>query len=97
MLFDAYLQFKTKQLARATPFEVHIHPLVDVDIASLIENMSYAPIHHHNPGSDLPLKVFEAHPVTSKKILSFYFAPESTEEVSRVITGVCFWSLKLRE
>ena len=32
MLLDGYLNYKSKQLARATPFQVHIYPYADVDL-----------------------------------------------------------------
>ena len=31
-LLDSYFQHKAKQFARASPFEVHVYPYVDVDI-----------------------------------------------------------------
>ena len=48
MLIDGYLQYKNKQLARATPFEVHIHPHTAVgDLSSLRDQMSYPSITVH--------------------------------------------------
>ena len=87
MLFDQYLQFKAKQLARATNFEVHIYPFTGVDLSSLEEQMSYTPIVHHDPSDTLPLKVFAAHPPMTKKILQFNFEPLGDETLNLVITG----------
>ena len=87
MLFDGYLQYKAKQFARATPFEVDIYPYVGVDLASLQDSMNYKPITLQDPRKDLPLKIFQAQPVVGKRVLTFFFEPESGSEVSLVITG----------
>ena len=60
-LLDNYFTYKAKALARATPFEVHVYPYINVDLSSLRETMSYQPITHHAASNDgLPLKVFQA-------------------------------------
>ena len=87
MLIDGYFQHRAKQLARATPFEVHIYPYVDVDLNGLAETMSYAPVTQHPQGRELPLKIFQAHPVVGRKVLCFFFEAESESELSLVITG----------
>ncbi len=87
MLLDSYFQFKAKQLARATPFEVHIHPNIDIDLSSLGEQMSYTPVVHHEPSKDLTLKIFQAHPVSGRRVISLNFEPESDSELNLVITG----------
>ena len=87
MLIDGYFQHRAKQLARATPFEVHIYPYVDVDLNGLAETMSYAPVTQHPQGRDLPLKIFQAHPVVGRKMVCFFFEAESESELSLVITG----------
>ena len=86
-LLDNYLLRKAKQFARATPFEVNIYPYTDVDLESLPDQMSYKPIKVHPCGRDLPLKLFEAHPVVGKKVLTLNFETEATTELSLVITG----------
>ena len=87
MLMDGYFQHRSKQLARATPFEVHIYPYIDVDLNGLSETMSYTPVTQHPQSRSLPLKLFEAHPVVGKKVLCFFFEAESDYELSLVITG----------
>jgi len=87
MLCDGYLHFKAKQLARATPFEVHIYPYVDVDLNGLSGQMSYTSLEVHEPSANLPLKLFQAQPVQGKRVLSLYFEPEDEASVSLVITG----------
>ena len=84
---DEYLQFKSKQFARATPFEVNIHPFRGCDLSSLEENMSYKPLNFLEPTKDLPLKWFQAHPVIGNKILCFHFEPEGDNIVHLDITG----------
>jgi hypothetical protein len=86
-LLDNYLLHKAKQFARATPFEVNIYPYTDVDLESLPDQMSHKPIKVHPCGRDLPLKLFEAHPVVGKKVLTLNFETEATTELSLVITG----------
>ena len=71
MLMDGYFQHRSKQLARATPFEVHIYPYVDVDLNGLAETMSYTPVTQHPQGRELPLKLFRARPVVGRKVLCF--------------------------
>ena len=87
MLFDGYMQYKAKQFARATPFEVHIHPYSGVDLSGLEEQMAYRPIEFIEPAKELPLKWFEAHPVIGNKILCFHFEPEDENTLHLVITG----------
>ena len=87
LLLDGYFNFKARQLARATPFEVRVHPHLEINLDSLKEQMSYATIAFHEPTNDLPLKVFEAHPVNSKRVITLYFEPEDEATVSMVIVG----------
>ena len=91
MLMDGYLQYKNKQLARATPFEVHIHPHTAVgDLSSLRDQMSYPSITVHEASGSLPLNWCSAHPCMGKKILCFFFEPIGTSELSFVLTGTRF-------
>ena len=91
MLIDGYLQYKNKQLARATPFEVHIHPHTAVgDLSSLRDQMSYPSITVHEASESLPLKWSQSHPCMGKKILCFFFEPIGTSELSFVLTGTRF-------
>ena len=87
MLLDGYLNYKSKQLARATPFQVHIYPYADVDLNGLSSEMTYSPIEMHEPSTDLPLKIWQAQPVIGKRVLSLNFEPEDESTVSLVITG----------
>ena len=91
MLLDGYLQYKNKQLARATPFEVHIHPHTAVgDLSSLRDQMTYPSITVHEASESLPLKWSQSHPCMGKKILCFFFEPIGTSELSFVLTGTRF-------
>ena len=64
MLLDGYLQYKNKQLARATPFEIHIHPHTAVGgLSALRDQMAYPSITVHDPSEGLPLKWFQSHPM----------------------------------
>ena len=87
LLLDGYFNFKARLLARATPFEVRVHPHCEIILDSLKEHMSYATIAFHEPTNDLPLKVFEAHPVNSKRVITLYFEPEDEATVPMVIVG----------
>ena len=87
LLFDGYMQYKQKQFAKATPFEVNIHPHSDVDLSSLDEKMTYKPLDFNEPARDLPLKWFEAHPVIGNKIICFHFEPKDESTLHLVITG----------
>ena len=85
MLFDGYLNFKAKQLARATPFDVHIYAYTDVDLNGLADQMSYKPLQVHAPSVDLPLRLFEAQPVQGKRVLSINFEPEACHPIIIVV------------
>ena len=82
MLVDGYLNFKSRQLARATPFDVHIHPYADVDLNGLSGQMIYTPLQVHEPSAGLPLELFQAQPVQGKRVLSLYFEPEDCNSIS---------------
>ena len=66
---------------------MHIYPYIDVTLSSLGDVMSYNPIVHHEPSRDLPLKVFEAHPVVGRRILSLNIEADSDNEVSILVSG----------
>ena len=87
LFFDGYLAFKAKQFARATPFEVNIHPYLGVDLSDLAENMMYKPIKVFEAAKDLPLKWFECHPVVGNKLLCWHFEPDEDRTINLVITG----------
>ena len=87
LFFDGYLQYKSKQFARATPFEVNVHPHMGVDLSGLKETLTYKPIEFLEPASALPLKWYEAHPVVGNRILCFHFEAEDDNILHLVITG----------
>ena len=58
-----------------------------VDLASLEEDMNYKPLTVSEPTKDLPLKWFEAHPVTSARILTFYIQVQDDKTFDLLITG----------
>ena len=87
LLLDGYFNFKARQLARARPFEVHEDPHLDVSLDSLKDHMSYATIEFHEPASDLPSKIFEAQPMSSKRVITVYFEPEDDTTLPLVIVG----------
>ena len=87
LFFDGYLQYKSKQFARATPFEVNVHPHMGVDLSGLKETLTYKPIEFLDPAAALPLKWYEAHPVVGNRILCFHFEAEDDNILHLVITG----------
>ena len=86
-IVDGYLQYKSKQFARAAPFEVYVHPHVGVDLSGLKEALTYRPIEFLDPAAALPLKWYEAHPVVGNRILCFHFEAEDDNILHLVITG----------
>ena len=49
--------------------------------------MNYKPLTVSEPAKDLPLKWFEAHPVTSSRILTFHIQIEDDKTFNLLITG----------
>ena len=87
LFFDGYLQYKSKQLARVSPFEVNVHPHIGLELSRLKETLTYRPTEFLDPAAALPLKWYEAHPVVGNRILCFHFEAEDDNILHLVITG----------
>eukprot|EP00973_Karenia_brevis_P061607 8567332-Karenia_brevis.AAC.1 len=84
-LLDDFFVFKEKALARQRPFEVHVFPHEGEEIEC--EDLQYENYTFNEPNLILPLGVFEAQPVTSKRIIEVHVQPESAETISVIVCG----------
>ena len=74
-----------EQIAEYT--RIFVRWYLGVDLASLTESMSYQPLTVAEQAKDLPLKWFEAHPVTGNKILTFHIQVQDDKTFGLLITG----------
>ena len=71
---------------------MNIYPHSSVgDLSCLRDQMNYPNITIREPTKTLPLKWYESHPCMGKKILCFFFEPNSANELSFVLTGARFY------
>ena len=87
-LLDDFFVFKERAMARERPFEVHVHPHTGVAIEEA--DFQYEHYVFNEPAAALPLAVFEAQPVYSKRIVVLHIQPENPETMSILITGNTF-------
>ena len=57
-------------MAREQPFEVHMHPHVNVDIADVWDELEYGHYTLQEPEASLPLKIFEAQPIGNRRVIT---------------------------
>ena len=86
-LLDDFFMHKNEAIARETPFEIHLHPHTGVNIADAWGDLAYEHYTLHDPVAKLPLGIFEAQPVTGKRIVEFHLQPETEETLSMLVVG----------
>ena len=64
LLLDEFWTFKAKTLGH---FDVHLHPHSGIDLASVKDDLEFEHCTLEEPTGELPLGVFEAHPVGAKR------------------------------
>ena len=87
-LLDGWLEHKAKQIAREQPIEVAIHPHTGIDLSSVPESdLSYENYVINQPSQSLPLHIFDAQPVTGRKILVLNLQVRDEATLDLLITG----------
>ena len=92
-LLDGYFVFKERQMATQQPFEVHLHPHTNVDIADVWDELEFANYTLQEPQATLPLGVFEAQGL--RKPITLNLQVQSEKILSLVLCGGT-WSYKER-
>ena len=86
-LLDSWFCYKERLMARAQPCEVRLHPHTGVDIADVWDDLQYEHYTLNEPEAKLPLGIFEAQPVGTKKPITLNVQIESEAVLSIVVTG----------
>ena len=84
LLLDEFWTFKAKTLGH---FDVHLHPHSGIDLASVKDDLEFEHCTLEEPTAELPLGVFEAHPVGAKRILTCHIQPQSDDTFDLLISG----------
>lgn len=92
-LLDGWFGHKATQMARAEPFELHLHPHMGIDVTKAAEDFSY-PWTTEEPAASLPMGFFEAQPVVGKRAVTFHFEAEG-DAVNVLIAGNT-WAFRSR-
>eukprot|EP00973_Karenia_brevis_P041718 5773832-Karenia_brevis.AAC.1 len=93
-LDDFFLQ-KSDMMARVEPFKVHLHPHCGVNLADSLDGLEHGDYTLHGPAPKLPLGIFEAQPVTGKRIVQLHLQPESADTMSVLVMGQT-WNFRTR-
>ena len=84
-LLDGFFKFKERQTTQ--PFQVVIHPHIGIDVATMMGDLGYKHYTLQENKKVIPLHVFEAQPVTGKRITWLNIQIENQDIMSIVITG----------
>ena len=86
MLLDEFWPFKSKAMGRG--LEVFYHPHTSVGcLSDTSGQLAYENCSVENPSPSLPMGIFEAQPVVSKRIVTVNIQPEGDDEVSILVSG----------
>ena len=85
ILFDGFIAFKAKQMAKT--LEVVLHPHSGIDLNPVWDDLTYENYSLEEPAPSLPLALFSAQPVVGKKVVSLHLQPESSDTMSIIIQG----------
>ena len=94
-LLDSFFVHQSECMAREKQFEVHVYPHIGIDIADARANFSFEHYIMNDPALKLPLGIFEAQPVTGKKIVQMNLQPENADTMSVLLTGA-IWNFRSR-
>ena len=86
LLLDEWWAFKSKAMGRELEVQYHPHASVG-DMGDTAERLSYANCSMEEPSPSLPMGIFEAQPVVSKRIVTVNVQPEGDETVSILVSG----------
>ena len=86
MLLDEFWPFKAKVMGR--DLEVLYHPHTSVgNLSDTSGELAYANCSVEDPSSIMPLGIFEAQPVVSKRIVTINIQPEGPDTASILVSG----------
>ena len=92
LLLDDFWHFKAKSMGQ---LDVHVHPHIGIDLAVVKGDLEYEHYTMKDPSAEMPLGVFEAHPVGAKRILTCHIQPQSDDVVDLLISGYT-WPFRQR-
>ena len=84
-LLDDFFVFKERAMAKERPFEVHVYPHTGVAIE--VADFQYEHYVFNEPAATLPLGIFDAQPVATKRIIVLHIQPESPDTLSILVSG----------
>ena len=85
ILFDGFIAFKAKQMAKT--LEVVLHPHSGIDLNPVWDDLTYERHSLEEPAASLPLALFSAQHVIGKRVVSLHLQPESSDTMSIIIQG----------
>ena len=94
LLLDKWWAYKAKAMGRELEVQYHPHTSVG-DMGELAEQLAYQHCTVEAPSTALPMGIFEAQPVISKRIVTVNVQPESGETVSILVSG-SMWVYRAR-
>ena len=95
-LFDQFLVFKRKQMAREEGLQIQVHPHIDVaDLSTIEDDLESEHYTFNAPSKTLPLGVFDCQPCVGKKIVTMHIQPQSETHLSVLFEGAT-WPYRSR-
>jgi hypothetical protein len=85
ILFDGFIAFKAKQMAKT--LEVVLHPHSGIDLNPVWDDLTYEGYSLEEPAASLPLALFSAQPVVGKRVVCLHLQPETVDTISIIIQG----------
>ena len=94
-LLDGYFKHKAEKAARKQPFEVHVTPHINVCLDNVTDGFEYEHYSVNEPTRNMPMSIFEAQPVTGKRVVTMNVESDSGEILSCIIAGNT-WAFRSR-
>jgi hypothetical protein len=69
------------------PFAVHLHPQINVDIASAWDDLTYEHYTLEEPAQVLPTSIFAAQPIFGKRIVTMHIEADSANLMNFLLEG----------
>ena len=85
-LLGEWWEYKSNALGHRLEIHYNLHATVG-GMADIAGQLAYEPCSICGPMQRVPLGIFEAHPVTSKRIVTLTVQPETGDTVSIVVAG----------
>ena len=94
LLLDEWWAYKSKAMGRQLEVQYHPHTSVG-DLGDIDEQLAYEHCVVEAPSASVPLGIFEAQPVISKRIVTINVQPEGADTVSILVSG-SMWVYRAR-